>query len=85
VKLKHKMFLASVLILMGALVARPQGKYPLETRNAALRYWMAFAEMQDPSVDKMTQDLLEKTASGVAAWDESRLGAILDANGQAIQ
>ena len=84
-KLKHKMFVASVLLLTGALVTRPQGKYPLETRNAALRYWMAFAEMQDPSVDKMTQDLLEKTASGVAAWDEGRLGPILDANGPAIQ
>jgi len=30
VNLKHKIFVASVLMLMGALVARPQGKYPLE-------------------------------------------------------
>jgi hypothetical protein len=46
---------------------------------------MAFAEMQDPPVYKATQDLLEKTAAGEAAWDEKKLGPILDANGAAIQ
>ena len=63
-------------------MAWPQAKYPPETRNAALRYWMAFAEMQDPPANKATQDLLEKTAAGEAAWDERQLGPILDANGQ---
>jgi hypothetical protein len=79
-----KLFVASVLLLMSAFAARPQAKYPPETRNAALRYWMAFAEMQDPPADKATQDLLEKTAAGEAAWDEKKLGPILDANGAAI-
>jgi hypothetical protein len=60
------------------------GKYPTETRNAALRYWMAFAEMQDTWADKATQDLLEKTAAGEAAWDEAKLAPILDANADAI-
>ena len=83
--MKLKLFVASVLILMSAFVARPQAKYPPETKNAALRYWMAFAEMQDTPVDKATQDLLEKTAGGEAPWDEKRLGPILDANGAAIR
>ena len=83
--MKLKMFVASVLILMCAGVARPQAKYPPETRNAALRYWMAFAEMQDPPVDKSTQSLLEKTAAGEAAWDEKKLGPILDSNDGAIR
>jgi hypothetical protein len=82
---KFKMFVASVLILMGAYVARPQAKYPPETRNAALRYWMAFAEMQDPPTDRSTQDLLEKTVAGEAAWDDKKLGPTLDANGAAIR
>jgi hypothetical protein len=82
---KLKLFVASVFILMSAFVARPQAKYPPETRNAALRYWMAFAEMQDPPADKATQDLLEKTVAGEAAWDEKKLGPILDANGEAIR
>ena len=65
-------------------IARAQTKLPPETRNAALRYWLAFADLQDPSADKATQDLLEKTASGDAAWDETRLGPILDQNETAI-
>jgi hypothetical protein len=62
-----------------------EAKYLQETKNAALRYWMAFAEMQDTSVDKATQDLLEKAAAGGAAWDETKLAPILDANADAIQ
>lgn len=57
---------------------------PRETRNAALRYWIAFADLQDHPTDKQTQDLLEKTANGDAAWDETRLGPVLDANETAI-
>jgi len=59
-------------------------KSPAETKNAALRYWMAFAEMQDTWADKSTQELLEKTAAGDAAWDEAKLAPILDANADAI-
>ena len=83
--MKPNLFVAIVLIVMGMSVARPQAKYPPQTRNAALRYWMAFAEMKDPPADKSTQDLLEKTSAGGAAWDETRLGPILDANGEAIR
>jgi hypothetical protein len=61
-----------------------QTKRPAPTRNAALRYWMAFAEMQDPPTDKATADLLEKTAAGEAPWDEVRLGPILDKNEDGI-
>jgi hypothetical protein len=82
---KLKLCLASLFLLVSATLARPQAKTPPETRNAALRYWMAFAEMQDPTVDKATQDLLEKTAASEAAWDEKILGSILDANGEAIR
>ena len=83
--MRLKLFVASVLIVMNASVAQPQAKYPQQTRNAALRYWMAFAEMQDPPADKTTQGLLEKTSSGEAVWDETKLGPILDANGEAIR
>jgi hypothetical protein len=60
------------------------GKFPPETRNAALRYWSAFADLQDPPADKATQDLLEKVAAGDAPWDETKLGPILDQNETAI-
>ncbi len=82
-----KLRLLVTILVMMASVGRisAQIRYPQETRNAALRYWMAFAEMQDLSTDKATQELLEKTASGEAAWDEKKLAPILDANATAIR
>jgi hypothetical protein len=77
--------LARILILLVSTCGvGSAAKFPAETKNAALRYWMAFAEMQDSSADKATQDLLEKTAAGEAAWDEAKLAPILDANSDAI-
>ena len=71
--------------LLGGASAPAQTKLPPETRNAALRYWLAFADLQDPPSDKITQELLEKIAAGKVPWDEAELGAILDQNEQAIQ
>jgi hypothetical protein len=76
------------LLLLAAMflstTGNAQTNYPPETRNAALRYWLAFADLQDPSADKPTQELLEKVAAGEAGWDEARLGSILDQNEAAI-
>jgi hypothetical protein len=71
--------------LLAPKAARAQTSLPPETRNAALRYWLAFAEMQDPPADRATQDLLERAAAGEARWDEVKLGPILDKNKYAIQ
>jgi hypothetical protein len=71
-------------LLFGAVFASAQAKRPTETRNAALRYWMAFAELRDAPSDKATTELLEKTAAGEAPWDETKLGPILDRNKEAI-
>jgi len=73
-----------VALLFAAVTAHAQSKVPTETRNAALRYWLAFADLQDPPADKATAELLEKTAAGEAAWDEAKLGPILDKNETAI-
>jgi hypothetical protein len=54
------------------------------TDNAALRYWTAFAALQDPPADAASTDLLLRVAEGNAPWDEGRLGAILDANADAL-
>jgi hypothetical protein len=62
-----------------------QTKLPPETRNAALRYWLAFADLEDPPSDKTTQELLEETAAGESSWDEAKLGSVLDQNLRAIQ
>lgn len=73
-----------LVFLFVAATVNAQSKVPTETRNAALRYWMAFADIQDPPADKTTTELLEKTAAGGAAWDEAKLGPILDKNETAI-
>lgn len=73
------------IFLSGAVWISAAAKYPPETKNAALRYWMAFAEMQDTPADKATQELLEKTAAGEAPWDEAKLAPVLDANEDAIR
>jgi hypothetical protein len=78
----------TVVLCVAALLivntANAQTKPPQETRNAALRYWLAFADMQDPPSDPATSTLLRKTAAGEAPWDEAKLGAILDKNEAAI-
>jgi hypothetical protein len=74
-----------VTLFLAANSALAQAQLPPETRNAALRYWLAFAELQDTPADAATQELLEKTAAGEAAWDEAKLGPILDKNLPAIR
>jgi len=71
-------------LLFAAGAGHAQLKAPPETRNAALRYWLAFADLQDTPTDKATAELLEKTAAGETAWDEAKLSAILDKNESAI-
>lgn len=82
--MKLRPILALVFVLCVANRARGQVEMPTETRNAALRYWLAFAELQDAPADQVTQDLIEKTAAGAVPWDETRLGPILDKNEAAI-
>ncbi len=77
-------FVLLFLVVCIPQLAAGQVAMPPETRNAALRYWLAFAELQDPPADQGTQELLEKTAAGLLPWDESRLGPILDSNEVAI-
>jgi hypothetical protein len=78
--MKLKYFALSLLLLAGAAGAFAQVRTLPETRNAALRYWQAFAEIKDPASEKSTLELMEKTLAGQAAWDEGKLAAILDAN-----
>src|SRR6266849_3073791 len=81
---QRKKFAAVIALLFAAVTAHAQSNISTETRNAALRYWLAFADIQDPPTDKATADLLEKAAAGEAAWDEPKLGPSLDKNETAI-
>jgi hypothetical protein len=79
-----RQLMLAIAALLIAANAGAQTKYPPETRNAALRYWFAFADLQDSASDQDTQSLLERIAAGEAAWDEAKLGTVLDKNETAI-
>lgn len=74
------LFLAIPLRLSAQGAALPTG-----TKNAALRYWMAFSELKDEPLDKNTALLLERIEQGKAPWNEKALGHLLDSNLHAIQ
>jgi hypothetical protein len=80
---KVKLIAILCVFLCGA-ATNAQTKRTVETRNAALRYWLAFADLQDLPAEQTTADLLDKTLSGEVAWDEAKLGPILDKNKDAI-
>lgn len=77
--------LATLLILLASSCgASAQAGFPPETRNAALRYWAAIAEMSELPDDAATGKVLQETLNGQASWSEKALGSILDANEEAI-
>ena len=83
--MRIRLLVATFAMLASAVGNHAQIQYPPDTKNAALRYWIAFAEMQDIPADKATQELLEKMVAGEMAWDDKKVTPILDANRTAIQ
>lgn len=73
-----------ISLLAATAWAGPLGFTPPPNRNAALRYWMAFADLQDHPADEATTRLMEQVLAGSANWDEQRLGPIVAANAAAI-
>jgi hypothetical protein len=71
--------LASLVAVCPAVAADK----PHANSNAALRYWMAFALMENPPADGDVAKRLAAVAEGPSAWDPT-LGSILDGNGEAI-
>jgi hypothetical protein len=51
-----------------------------ETRNAALRYWQAFAELKDPPPNQEIQAEMERILNAKVEWDEAKVGGIVAAN-----
>ncbi|MCU1256841.1 MAG: hypothetical protein JWM83_3140 [Candidatus Angelobacter sp.] len=80
---RFSLLFSAFLFLCSASVSA-QSFTPPSNKNAALRYWMAFAEMTDRSADDATTKLLEGVLSGTANWDEQRLGPIVDENSAAV-
>ena len=66
-------------------VARGQATFPPGTDNAALCYWFALAQVCELPNDDATQHLFGAVVTGQTAWDEAKLGPILDSNLDAIR
>ena len=81
--MKFRLLATIMAVLASAHMARAQATFPPETDNAALRYWFALAEVREP--DDATRDLFVETITGRVAWDEKKLGPILDFNRDALQ
>lgn len=78
--MKMRFSAVGLLLLITTAAVRGQVKTPAETRNAALRYWQAFAEIKDPPANKEIQMEMEKVLAGEAPWDEGKLAGIVAAN-----
>ena len=73
------------ITLICCTLAQAQQFTPPPNKNAALRYWAAFAEMKDHSVDEVTGKLMDDVLNGSASWDEKRLGPIVEENAYAVR
>jgi len=74
--------LLGMLISVAALVF---GQAAKQANNAALRYWMAFAQMSDSQISPDDAGRIDAIVTGKAPWDESRFGALIDQNRAAIE
>ena len=83
--MRFRSFAIIMAVLATSATARAQATFPPETDNAALRYWFALAEVQDLPNNDATRDLFRATLSGQVAWDEAKLGPILDSNLDALR
>jgi hypothetical protein len=83
--MKHFSLLFAAIVFLCSASGYAQPFTPPANKNAALRYWMAFAEMADRSADDATVKLMEDVLSGTASWDEQRLGPIVEENSAAVQ
>ena len=80
-----KTVLGAVSAICLAVAAVDAQQPQQQTLNAAVRYWMAFAVLQDPPANAGATNLLVRVAEGTAPWDEAQLGPILDANSQSLE
>jgi hypothetical protein len=83
--MKLRLLATVMAVLASAHTAPAQAMFPPETDNAALRYWFALAELQEPPDDDATRRLFGEMIAGGVAWDEKRLGPILDSNSDALR
>ncbi|HEX4603629.1 MAG TPA: hypothetical protein VH724_06520 [Candidatus Angelobacter sp.] len=79
-----KRFFVFIAIILCSSIGLAQQFMPPQNKNAALRYWMAFADLTDHSADRATVKSMEDVLTGAAQWDEQKLGEVLEENSAAV-
>jgi hypothetical protein len=81
-----KRILIIVLAVIGILcIPAPAQKPSRPADNAALRYWMAFAQMNDSPISSEDATLMDAIVTGKAPWDEQKFGPLVEHNKEAIE
>jgi len=70
----------AALSAFGAAQQRPRA-----ADNAALRYWMAFAQMNDSPISTEGAARMDAIVNGKTPWDEQKFGALVEQNKDAIE
>jgi hypothetical protein len=77
-----------VIILLSAIAALTLPAAAREANrpadNAALRYWMAFAQMNDVPISAEDAVRMDAIVAGKAPWDEEKFGPLVEQNKAAI-
>jgi hypothetical protein len=86
-KLFRRIALAAVTLAMLAAVVVPQSAKPAENpgENAALRYWSAFAQMQDVALTDAQAKQLNRVLDGTAPFVVSAYGDLIARNRTALK
>jgi hypothetical protein len=73
----------SVVGILGSAGVAQKSLRPAD--NAALRYWMAFAQMNDAPISTDDAARMDAIVSGKAPWDEQKFGPLVEQNKDAIE
>lgn len=76
-------YLLCVLVIVTLTLAEGQ-KPSTSSENAALRYWQAFAVMQDLPTSDADAWKLQSILDGSSPWDEGKFGVLIDRNQEAL-
>lgn len=84
--MKFRILATFLAIAVATGSARAQAKYLPESNNAALRYWAAIEEMRDnPLTEEATHNMLSAVMKGETAWNEEKMGPVLEVYSDSIQ
>jgi hypothetical protein len=73
----------SVIGILSSTGAAQESQRPAD--NAALRYWMAFAQMNDSPISAEDAAQMDAIVGGKAPWDEQKFGPLVEQNKDAIE